>query len=397
MLQKTEIQFNPEKEREELSEYCYKLAQAKDDNNWTWKDLCEILLEKTGYHLNPDAFRKRVERFVDNLNAQEEQELLNSEASELNDLIHEIKKEKTKLSDERAALNADLRRMSREDSIKQIAHDFAVQMDAKHYLPVVVPTTPFGTRYGILCISDIHYGLEVDSAFNKYNREIAKERLWKLLAKVKQYCKKEKLSIIWVVNLGDLIAGRIHTTIRLNSRIDVITQTMEISELLAEFLYELSKVVKVRYISTSDNHSRIEPIKSESLELESLIRITDWYLKERCKFFVEFLNNSFGDDIATFSIGRYNIVATHGDKDKPSNAIQNLRLLTGLNYDICLLAHRHHFSADENCGTTLIANGSVCGTDKFAQDLRVHSKPSQNLIIVSEESPTECIYKINLD
>ena len=67
---------------------------------------------------------------------------------------------------------------------------------------------------------------------------------------------------------------------------------MEISEILAQMLFELSNYVDVEYASTSDNHSRVEPIKSESLELESLIRITDWYLKERCKGFVTFIDNS---------------------------------------------------------------------------------------------------------
>ena len=37
------------------------------------------------------------------------------------------------------------------------------------------------------------------------------------------------------------------------------------------------------------------------------------------------------------------------------------------------------------------------GTDDYAQQLRLSSKPSQNLIIVSKENPVECVYKINLD
>ena len=36
------------------------------------------------------------------------------------------------------------------------------------------------------------------------------------------------------------------------------------------------------------------------------------------------------------------------------------------------------------------------GTDDYAQSLRLNSKPSQNLIILGEDNPLECIYNIPL-
>lgn len=193
------------------------------------------------------------------------------------DMIYDLRKERYKLADERTQTNANLRRIAREEVIKEIAHDFASQMEGKLKFNLIKNKVNLYNegKTAILCLSDIHYGLEVDSAFNKYNTKIAEERIDKLLAKTIEYILKEGIVKLVVVNLGDLIAGRIHTTIRLNSRIDVITQTMEISEILAQFLYMLSTYTHVCYTSTSDNHSRIEPIKAESLELESLIRITD--------------------------------------------------------------------------------------------------------------------------
>lgn len=37
------------------------------------------------------------------------------------------------------------------------------------------------------------------------------------------------------------------------------------------------------------------------------------------------------------------------------------------------------------------------GTDDYASDLRLNNKPSQNLIIVSQESVAESIHKIILE
>lgn len=385
--------LNIQKNKDEtISEFCYRLYSLKDEYGFTWEDITDIVNKNSGTNFTINAVKKRFYRA-------RTEGLPSDNKEDIDTKLADLRYERTKLSDERTQINALYRRMAREDTLKEIAHDFAVQMDGKlkFKLNTVPKCTENNYKIGILCLSDVHYGLEVDSPFNKYNTEIAEERLNRLLAKVIDYIIKENLSEILVVNLGDLIAGRIHTTIRLNSRIDVITQTMEISEIVAQMLYMLSMHTKVNYVSTSDNHSRIEPIKSESLDLESLMRITDWYLKERCKGFVNFIENEFGNDIATFNFNGYAIIATHGDKDKPNNAIQNLTLLTGIKYDLCLLAHRHHFSADEHCGTVLVANGSVCGTDQFAQDLRLHSLPSQNFIIMSEDNPVECIYKINLE
>jgi len=385
------------REDETFNEYIYRLYSYKDDNRWTWKDMANIVYEQTGVSILADTLKHRVNYAKTKL-AEQEYEQQQSDISDDSSILASLRAEKYKIADERTQVNALYRRMAREDTIKEIAADFARVMSEKKLLDYATNTLyNHKDKSAILCISDIHYGLEVNSSFNRYNTEIAKRRITELRDKVIRYINKENINDLYIVNLGDLIAGRIHTTIRLNSRIDVVTQTMEISEILAEFMATLSHYANIYYTSTSDNHSRIEPKKSESLELESLVRITDWYLKDRCKDFVKFVDDNLSEDLASFKVGKYNIICTHGDKDKPSNAIQNLRLLTGINYDICLLAHRHHFSADEYCGTTLIANGCICGTDQFAQDLRLHSKPSQNMIVIGEDNPVECIYKIVLE
>ena len=77
---------------------------------------------------------------------------------------------------------------------------------------------------------------------------------------------------------------------------------MEVSEILAEFLSELSNSFELDYYSCIDNHSRLEPKKQDALELESLCRITDWYLKDRLKdnVNIHMHENVYGPDIITF-------------------------------------------------------------------------------------------------
>ena len=153
----------------------------------------------------------------------------------------------------------------------------------------------------------------------------------------------------------------------------------------------------VHYIGCLDNHSRLEPNKNDSLDLESLARITDWYLKERLGDSVIFHDNEYSRDIITFNIGKYKIAGIHGDKDKPTEVVKHITLMTRQQYDLVLTAHLHHFSCDEQNETVVISNGSLMGTDDYAEKLRLSSKPSQNLIIVSDKSVCDALYRIVLD
>ena len=75
----------------------------------------------------------------------------------------------------------------------------------------------------------------------------------------------------------------------------------------------------------------------------------------------------------------------------------DMTLMTRKAYDLALTAHLHHFSADETNETVIVSNGSLMGVDDYAQQLRLTSKPSQNLIICSENSVVDSIHRITLD
>ena len=384
-------------EGESLADYIFRMYQIKDSEGLTWEDLAVIISNECGQDLTPSAVRNRVLR----MNKKYEDKLLNDEPqlSSLETLLLNTKTEKYKLADERTQLNALYRRIAREDTIKEIAHDFAEQMSCNP-LPPLQNTRVITTakKEGTLCISDWHYGIDINNFYNIYNTNIAKQRIKKLQDEVIGIIIKEGLTHLNVLNLGDLIGGRIHLQLRVNSRIDVITQIMEVGELLAEFLHNLSDYVMIDYYSTLDNHSRLEPNMKDSIELESLVRIIDWYLPERLRGDNIVINtNEFSDDIITLKIFGFRVAAVHGHKDKPSKIIDGLSMYTQNHQDLICAAHYHHFSAEEKNETILISNGSLMGTDDFASNLRLNAKPSQVLIVSTDSNILYNLYKINLD
>lgn len=381
------------------------------DNLFTWDDIVEAVnsLLIPSKQRQRDAYSREAHKLMakGELNFNNYCDVPTTKENEeetnigFDDYITDIKKERFKLTEERTQLNAYIRKIAREDTLKEIAENFAKEMSSKKFLETY--STPIYhspiTREGILCISDWHYGIDIKNYFNTYNPQICINRIKQLTKKVIEIGKLHNIRTLHIVNLSDLICGRIHLTLRLESREDVISQTMDVSEILAEMLTKLSKYFTITYRDCLDNHSRLEPSKKDSLELETMVRIIPWYLKSRLKDNknIDIIDNEYADDIISFETLGHPVVAVHGHKDKLDKVIDNMTHMTRQRNELILTGHFHHFSADENHECLRLSNGSLMGVDQYANDLRLTSKPSQNMIIVSKEDVAEAIYKIKLD
>ena len=216
-------------------EFKKRVYSNKDAFDLTWQDIADLLNDTFGTDYSADKYRKESYAILEDIRD-------NDSYTDLTEKLFEIKKEKVKATDERIQANAIIRELAREEVFREIALDAVKEISDKKYLDKPKEIEEVNTeKIGILCLGDWHYGLDVDVFYNKYNPEIAVERVNKLLDKVIDIVKEHKLKEIMIVNLGDMISGRIHLPLRLNSRIDTVTQTIQVSELLSEFLTELSK------------------------------------------------------------------------------------------------------------------------------------------------------------
>lgn len=392
-------------ESESREEYLIRCFGVKEDNpKISWRKLADKMNTELGESHYHSYYLQKYQKWVDarsKMGQISTATIEDKRKAELESLLRKVKVTKAQLSDERVQNNAYIRSIAREETIKQIAADAVRQMSSKKILGVSYPR-PLHTNAeheGIVMLSDWHYGININNYFNTYNPEVCIDRLCELRDAIIRIGRKHNIRKIHVTNLSDLIAGRIHLGLRLESVNDVITQVMQVSELLAEFLTDLSEYFEIEYRDVVDNHSRLEPNKKDSLELETLVRIIPWYLEQRLKDNkrVKILYNTFADDIISFKVFDFNIVAVHGHKDSPAKVINNMIAATRQRNDMVLTAHLHHFSSDEEQECLRISNGSLMGVDTYAQDLRLHSKASQNFIVVSKDNVAKAIYKINLN
>lgn len=382
--------------QEEQGEYLKNLYAHKDELNYSWEDIARKMNEKYNTNYTESKYRRQCKREFSNISLEEE---TNQNEQEF-DLGLQLRSEIQRCKDERTQLNALYRQVSRENYLKDIAVECAKIVAEKKPFSNNVVFPLKNTKEAILLLSDWHYGIEINNHWNEYNPEICVKRLSKLAGEVGNFIDEYGIEKINILNLGDLISGRIHSQIRIDNKEDVVSQVIHVSELLSNFIDKLTVEygVYIDYYDCLDNHSRIEPDKKESLRLESLARIITWYLQERFsgRNTVTIKFNKYSDDILSFNCRGWNVVGVHGDLDAQNRVIKNLRGMIDEKPDLVCTAHRHHFSADEENNCMMISNPSLMGTDSYAESKRLTSSPAQTLIIVTDDTPVYAIHRIVL-
>ena len=186
----------------------------KVERSWEW------LNSIVGYKfVSSEAYRNFVLKKVRKEDSGELNQITSQE-DKLNETKQEIYKERQKLRDERTALNALLRDAARVERFKEELQAQALKLKS---LPTIHYThSKTGSKIeAVALLSDLHLGMFIDEYCNKYNIEIAMKRLDKWVEDVIRYCRAKCVKRLNVINLGDLIAGDIHPSIRIMQEIDV--------------------------------------------------------------------------------------------------------------------------------------------------------------------------------
>lgn len=195
--------------------------------------------------------------------------------SELEEKKIELQKERQKFFDQRQALNKIIRERARQEELNEIL----VSAVCNGSLPALQYKPPVNAAYAdndlLVSLNDIHYGAQVYNYWNTYNADICREMLCRYLDEILSIASRHKSErcIVWAN--GDLISGSIHHSISVTNRENIIEQITGVSELIAEFLAELSRHFSgVQFVSVAGNHSRLDT-KERALKDERLDDIAE--------------------------------------------------------------------------------------------------------------------------
>ena len=375
-----------------------KLNKEMPYASMTWNEIVDDL--EIEYH--PDNLRKGayfVKKYYDYLQNEKINNMSSDEIEKINEKIIELEKTKVKISDLNSMLKKQIREQSRYESMLECARDIAKDFNQSKPLLSNPPIIKNGDKEGLLLLSDWHIGLECENHWNKFNTEIAKERLSFLKQRVIDVCIDNKVKKINVCCIGDLISGIIHNNLRLENRENVVQQSIIVAEMISELLTSLSTLFEVDFYYVVGNHERISQNKNDSLDKENFGYFILEMIKYRCLNVngLTIHKNMVDDEIITFDILGETIVATHGNNFGNLNTYIP-KLTSMLNYvpDYVCVGHLHQNIEKTHGKTELIVNPSFSGVDSYAKNYGLVGKVGQKLIIFSKEYGKECTYNIDI-
>lgn len=378
--------------------FVYRVCSNKDKLG-SWDRVADIINKELGVKLKPGTYRKKYQSFEKIFLGNKA--LFNNGSSPTEEIevkIRELKEERTKLNDERAAYNRLIRDKSRNDSIYEL-----FQKELKAFEPIAFKSPVYDSHNDdkeiVVVLSDVHAGNGANNYFNTYNNEIMTERFNKYLGEIKAIRDKYTITRCHLILLGDLINGNIHISSRIENRENIVKQIISVSEATSLFTYGLYSIFgNVNVYSVSGNHSRFSPNKAEQLKGENLDELIPFYLKAKFSniLSVVFYDNRIDESIGSFELCGKTAYFVHGDKDTVAQVTSKLTLMTGKKPDYVFMGHRHTNNLTTTYDTKVIESGCLSGSDSYCMDKRLRNKPEQ-AVVLCDDNGLYCYYDIKLD
>ena len=387
--------MNPKYHRiEGESEYEYglrliemKVEQSPSDLEWS--DIVDML----GLNIHPDSLRKaanvtpysgyHVMKYFKTKFKDESDDSLYMK--EIERKMIEFQKERQRFFDQRTALNKVVRQMARRDENVDI-FERAIENGSIPRLEYKYSGVEVSDKDLLVSLNDLHFGAYVDNYWNYYNSDVCKQMLGAYLDEIIAVKDLYHAENCYVWANGDLISGNIHKSIAVSNRENVIEQVVGVSELISEFLAELSKHFRqVGFSSVAGNHSRLEDKESAS-QHERMDDLVEWYLKARLQNFPNILFDHYkkiDDTMYLLNVRGKTYLGIHGDYDSSPSKLQSLQSMVKEPIYAILSGHLHHNKTDNVQGVKTIMAGSFLGMDDYCVEKRIYGIQQQMICVCS--------------
>lgn len=258
--------------------------------------------------------------------------------------------------------------------------------------PIKFNDKPIANNQMVLVISDWHLGAKIDIENNQYNLKVAKKRINNLFNQAVTHIKITKPASVMIVNLGDLIEGaQMRKNQAFSIEMSLGQQIKTAGELQANFIRNLVTTfpkINFKFTELEGNHDRFAPSKKDELPQDGVSLLGRTLVELGCKDLdnLEVINPT-NEYRYIYSIGKYNLMFVHGDRDKLSdkNVLGKLSTFTNTPLDALIGGHLHSIQIREQGNDQFICqSGSLIGPSDYSESLGVTSSPSQLLIDVNQ-------------
>lgn len=265
------------------------------------------------------------------------------------------------------------------------------KFNLKHYTPVKTS----GTKM-VVGLSDLHIGAVVNTDVNKYNFEIAVDRVSQYASKIISEARMRGVNEIHIVNLGDVIE---HSTMRYSQAYDAefpfSEQITKATDLIIKFITMIAnEKINVTYAGIAGNHDRITD-KDKNIDGDHAVKAINYGIESFVKYSksenVKYIQAK--DYKHSLEVNGVKILAIHGDLDSKNDAniLSRHSNMDNINYDLVMMGHFHSVDIRESgLGKYVSISGSTKGADNYSLNkIRRVSAPSQSYYIIEEDGNIE--------
>lgn len=373
------------------NEYILRIGDLKTAGitSATWTELAAIMNEQMGTSYDKSTIAKKYRELSAKVE-REAPERPDSQTNTITKTMMDMEKNRIKTRDDMAWYRSELRTSARREDFLTL---FESAIEKYGATPPALPDAVKDSKNGkavVAMLSDLHYGIEYDSALGKYSPEIARDRLMHYADQIIDFANIHNAYVCYVALMGDMVSGNIHTTVRVQNRLNLVEQIVGASEVVAEFLRKLADAFNKVYVgSVNGNHSRIDKQMEENMSAEKLDYLVTIYAKTKLTNVHEivFKPDEYSGTAGAFDIFGHKYAFIHGDMDKrPDSTLERVRRIPGLEDSYCVLAGHMHYGMNKFDSAMYVQNGSVCGSgDDFSVRTRLVSKPCQTCFEVNAQ------------
>ena len=335
---------------------------------------------------NTRRIAKFFSQFIQNLENDEIKQIDDKDKlSKVKKAIEELKAERIKIQTANLEYNANARAEARGDLFQERIVEAISRLEpikAKY-----IQVTPSNGQVGLLCLSDFHAGstYEVKGLYgevvNKYDFEIMKNRLWRLIGLIES----DDIIVdkLIIANLGDFFENILRLSSLTKLREPVVDTVIKFSEFMSQWFVELQNRLEapIEIVTVGGNHD-INRILGQQpqLEEENLGKIVVEFLKLRLAQCHDIEVNDY-TDVAVKTIGPVNVMFTHGEDKDLSTTIEYFSNLYNADVDEIYAGHLHRpesraIGITEFGDRMIYRVGSICGCDTYSKRLRKSARPS---------------------
>ncbi len=380
---------------ENLLEWKIRICNNKETYSLTWDEIKDLINSETGESNGESVYRKWWYSFYQGMEFSKLQSISSDEAMvELELKKLQIMEEQKKLQ----SIKSEFHKVTRENGRRNL---FFEEVSKKIEEVGTLPSPTFETlqtntesKAGILGFGDEHFGKEFVSQNNEYNEKIYLERMSKLLSETVATIQKEQLDELTVLNGADSVEGMALRVSQLTAlQYGFVDQVIKYARYKVEWLQELSKHVKIRYIHIpSANHTELRLHNSSRSEMpkEDVERIIAVYIHDMLKDNERIDVPLYDEGIVDFELNGYNFAACHGHQLKgKKNALKDISMMKRKFYDFLYVSHFHHGSSltvgeTDTHNIEVVQLPSIMGSDEYSDSLMTGAKSGANLSIYEQ-------------